>query len=76
MKFAEEMGIKLLRRTEQYIQIQNPSTAYEEYDILQNFPFSSDTKRMGIIMRHRISGKLMFYVKGADVVMISKVKPG
>ena len=76
MKFAEEMGIKLLRRTEQYIQIQTPSTAYEEYDILQNFPFSSDTKRMGIIMRHRISGKLMFYVKGADVVMISKVKPG
>ena len=31
---------------------------------------------MGIIMRHRLSGKLMFYVKGADVVMINKVKPG
>jgi len=31
---------------------------------------------MGIIMRHRLSGKLMFYVKGADVAMIPKVKPG
>lgn len=31
---------------------------------------------MGIIMRHRESGKLMFYVKGADVAMIPKVKPG
>ena len=27
-------------------------------------------------MRHRESGKLMFYVKGADVAMIPKVKPG
>ena len=76
VKFAEEMGIKLDRRDEIYIQITNPAGDIEEYDILQNFPFSSDTKRMGIIMKHRLSGKLMFYVKGADVVMINKVKPG
>jgi phospholipid-translocating ATPase len=31
---------------------------------------------MGIVVRHRKSGKLMFYVKGADVAMIPKVKPG
>lgn len=31
---------------------------------------------MGIVVRHRQSGKLMFYVKGADVAMIPKVKPG
>ena len=47
----------------------------EEYDILDNFPFSSDTKRMGIILRYRQTGKIIFYVKGADVAMIPKVKP-
>jgi len=31
---------------------------------------------MGIILRHRQSNKIMFYVKGADVAMINKVKPG
>ena len=76
VKFAEEMGMKLDRRDEIYLQLTNPCGEIEEYDILQNFPFSSDTKRMGIIMRHRQSGKLMFYVKGADVAMIPKVKPG
>jgi phospholipid-translocating ATPase len=70
------MGMKLIRRDETYIQLKCPTGAVEEFDILQNFPFSSDTKRMGIIMRHRLSGKLMFYVKGADVAMIPKVKPG
>lgn len=33
------------------------------------FPFNSDTKRMGIVVRHVESGKLIFYLKGADVVM-------
>jgi len=48
----------------------------EVFDILQNFPFSSESKRMGIIVRHRNSGRIIFYVKGADVVMLNKVKPG
>ena len=31
---------------------------------------------MGIIVQHRQSGKIIFYVKGADVIMAPKVKPG
>lgn len=31
---------------------------------------------MGIIVRHKESDRIIFYVKGADVVMINKVKPG
>lgn len=63
-------------RDEQYIKLVNPNGDIEEYDILQNFPFKSETKRMGIVIRHRQSNKYMFYVKGADVAMIPKVKPG
>jgi phospholipid-translocating ATPase len=47
----------------------------ERYEILKDFPFSSETKRMGIILRHTETKKLMFYVKGADTVMKDKVKP-
>ena len=76
VKFAESMGILLEYRDEAYIKLTNANGDIEEYDILQNFPFKSETKRMGIVVRHRQSSKLMFYVKGADVAMIPKVKPG
>ena len=42
---------------------------------MANFPFSSETKRMGIVLRHLETGKLIFYLKGAEVVMKEKVKP-
>jgi hypothetical protein len=31
---------------------------------------------MGIILKHIKSGKIVFYVKGADIAMLNKVKPG
>ena len=68
--------MKLVEREEYYIKLINPKGEVEEYDILQNFPFSSESKRMGIIVRHRQSNKIIFYVKGADVIMAPMVKPG
>ena len=47
----------------------------EEYQVLANFPFSSDTKWMGIIVWHVSSGLLIFYLKGAEVVIEEKVWP-
>ena len=67
--------MNLLAREEQYIKIENPNKDIEEYDVLANFPFSSETKRMGIIVRHRQSNKIMFYLKGAETVMEKKVRP-
>ena len=42
---------------------------------MANFPFSSETKRMGIILRHVKTSKIVLYVKGADTVMVNKIKP-
>ncbi|KAJ2333663.1 putative aminophospholipid-translocase [Coemansia sp. RSA 2681] len=39
------------------------------YDILHVFPFTSESKRMGIVVRSRSSGDVYFIEKGADVVM-------
>lgn len=40
-----------------------------KYQILQTFPFTSENKRMGIIVKELNSGEITFYLKGADVVM-------
>lgn len=45
------------------------------YQILQMFPFTSESKRMGIIVKDMNSGEITFYLKGADIVMSSIVEP-
>jgi magnesium-transporting ATPase (P-type) len=42
--------MQLVMREENYVKIENAAGDVEEYDILGNFPFSSETKRMGIIL--------------------------
>lgn len=44
------------------------------FQILQLFPFTSESKRMGIIVKDSQSGEITFYLKGADVVMSSIVQ--
>lgn len=45
-----------------------------EYTILQLFPFTSENKRMGIIVKDMNTQEITFYLKGADVVMNSIVQ--
>ena len=56
-----------------HIKIKNAANEEENYEILANFPFSSDTKRMGIIVRNLETNRIIFYVKGADIIMKNKV---
>jgi phospholipid-translocating ATPase len=67
--------MKLISREEQFMRIRNPNLDFEDYDILANFPFSSESKRMGIIIRNKQSKKIVFYLKGAETVMEKKVRP-
>jgi phospholipid-translocating ATPase len=77
VRFADHtLGMKLLERDQGRVVIQNTTGVKEEYHILANFPFSSDTKRMGIVLKNNENGQLIFYLKGAEVVMKDKVKPG
>ena len=43
------------------------------YEVLHEMPFSSELKRMGVLLRHVPSGEVLFYVKGADSVMMDRV---
>lgn len=76
VKFADSLFIRLIKRDQQKsLTILNANNDEEEYEIKAIFPFSSETKRMGIVVRHIQSDKLIFYLKGAENVMKYKVRP-
>ena len=55
------------------IEIKNLSGITERYTILENFPFTSERKRMGILVKEESSNSLIFYLKGADLAIIPKL---
>ena len=69
VKFAESVGIVLEERTFKKIVLTMPGNQHLEYDILNVFPFSSSTKRMGIILKSVESNEIFLMMKGADNVM-------
>ena len=74
VKFAESININLNSRTQTTIKLLNAVNVEENYEILANFPFSSDTKRMGILVKNLETNRIIFYLKGAEVVMEAKVQ--
>lgn len=73
VQLAEDLKMKLVSRDQNLIVIETPLGKQESYNILACFPFSSETKRMGIILKHLESQRIIFYLKGADTVMKWKV---
>lgn len=73
VQIAESLGMVLEQRDEKLIRITNAVGKTETYKIQANFPFSSVTKRMGIVLEHEQTGRIIFYLKGADTVMKDKV---
>ena len=74
VKFAETLNMKLTNRTDKEIRMIDAANNLEEYEVLANFPFSSDTKRMGIILKNKMHGHIIYYLKGAENVMLKFVK--
>ena len=61
----------LLQRSPDKISIGVPNYEFPlDFKILHIFPFSSDRKRMSIIVRHPISQKIVLYTKGADSTIL------
>ena len=73
VEFAAKCGVTLVGRTLHTLTLREPSGRLRAYDILHEMPFASELKRMGVILRHRPSGEILFYVKGADAVMMDRV---
>ena len=74
VKFAETLNMKLIHRTDKLMKIKDASGTIEEFEVLANFPFSSETKRMGIVLKNIKYGHIIFYLKGAENVMKNYAK--
>mmetsp|Transcript_16504 Transcript_16504/g.29748 ORF Transcript_16504/g.29748 Transcript_16504/m.29748 type:complete len:1065 (-) Transcript_16504:24-3218(-) len=71
---AEQYGVELMYRSQDEIVLRTP-LGEERYQILQLFPFSSQSKRMGIVLRQQASMRIVFYSKGAEEVMVKRIPP-
>ena len=66
--------MSLVERDRKYCIVRNASGALETYDIIACFPFTSASKKMSILVKSRETGKIIYYVKGAETVMEEKIK--
>ncbi|CAG8562358.1 193_t:CDS:10, partial [Dentiscutata heterogama] len=69
VRLTEHVGLTLVFRDINEIHLRAPDGEVLEFLILQTFPFTSESKRMGIVVKDKATGEIMFYQKGADVVM-------
>ncbi|KAJ1327335.1 hypothetical protein BSLG_010677 [Batrachochytrium salamandrivorans] len=69
VKWTESIGLTLYFRDMSLIRLKTMHGNILDFEIINVFPFTSETKRMGIILRDKTNGEITFYQKGADVVM-------
>lgn len=55
--------------------MRNAAGINENYKVLAMFPFTSESKKMSVLVRSEETGRILYYVKGAEVVMENKIKP-
>ena len=68
-------GVTLVQRDIQQMQLRLEGGDVATFAILAIFPFTSASKRMGIVVRNMATGLITFYEKGADSVMQNIVRP-
>ena len=69
MTWTGSVGLTLTFRDRTKMTLTAPTGAELAFDILEVFPFTSESKRMGIVVRDTHSGEITFLQKDADVVM-------
>ncbi|EDO15874.1 hypothetical protein Kpol_1009p21 [Vanderwaltozyma polyspora DSM 70294] len=75
VKFTESVGLSLFKRDRNSITLLHEHSGVTlNYQILQVFPFNSDSKRMGIIIHDQQKDEYWFLQKGADTVMTKIVE--
>jgi phospholipid-translocating ATPase len=75
VKWTEHVGMKLFKRDRTSMTILDSLNDEQVYEILYIFPFTSETKRMGIILQKKGTDMCTLFVKGADAVMAKIIQP-
>lgn len=75
VKWTESVGLTLVSRERTRMTIRDSASgSLHVFAILVVFPFTSESKRMGIIIKEESTGEITFVQKGADVVMAKIVQ--
>ncbi|KAK3873283.1 hypothetical protein Pcinc_021693 [Petrolisthes cinctipes] len=74
VRWTESVGLSLIHRNLTTLTLRPPTGGPLTYTVLQIFPFTSETKRMGIIVKEAHTGEIVLYMKGADTVMAGMVE--
>ncbi|WKX91307.1 hypothetical protein Q1695_009836 [Nippostrongylus brasiliensis] len=74
VKWTEVVGVRLAQRDLHSIQLQLGIGQTRQFQILHIFPFTSETKRMGIIIKDETTDEIALLMKGADTVMSGMVQ--
>ena len=64
VEWTERVGLTLVSRDITQMKLKTPHGNKLTYNILETFPFTSERKRMGIIVREENSGEITFLMKG------------
>ncbi|CAG8468983.1 14292_t:CDS:2 [Funneliformis caledonium] len=73
---AKEMGYTFRSREPDNIVITAPSGKEVHFELLNVLEFTSTRKRMSIIVRSPLDGRITLYCKGADNVIFERLKSG
>ena len=68
--------MRLIERERTSCKLLNISGKEEVFDILASFPFTSESKKMGCLLKSRETGRNIYYLKGAEIVKEHKIKVG
>jgi phospholipid-translocating ATPase len=74
VKFGFQLNMSLVERDRKYCIVRNANGNLENYDIIACFPFTSASKKMSILVKSQETGKIIYYVKGAETVIEEKIK--
>jgi phospholipid-translocating ATPase len=63
-----------VERDSNSIKIRIDQNIIEQYEILRVVEFDSNRKRMSVIVKRFSDGKIINFIKGADIAIISRLK--
>ncbi|XP_076991298.1 putative phospholipid-transporting ATPase IIB isoform X3 [Tamandua tetradactyla] len=69
VQWTQSAGLTLVSRDLASMQLRTPSGQVLTYCVLQMFPFTSESKRMGVIVKDESTAEITLYMKGADSAM-------
>ncbi|EPY32220.1 phospholipid-translocating ATPase [Strigomonas culicis] len=78
VNFCKQIGLVLTERDVSHIVFTEPGGRACRYEVIKNFPFTSERKAMGILVRQSDEhGKehFYYYMKGADTKMLTVIRP-